>query len=385
VTTVDRASGRPSVVFVGPRPDSPGGIAQFTSNLVLAVRDDAEAHVVAFRRLYPKWTKPGRLGADASAVGAGIDSSPTLVPWRPWTWRIGLREIQAFRPHLVVMQWWHPLLGPCLRFLATRLRRRGAFVVFVCHNGRPHERFPFAARLSRRALRTADRLVALSESVGGELRKLAPAVPVDVLAHPPNLTTQAHPNGRSAWRDRIGPVDGPVVLFFGHVRRYKGLEDLVAAMSLVRMETPATLVVAGRFFTPLRKIRALVEAHGVQGAVRLHPGYVRGDEVADLFSCADLIALPYREASQSGIVAQAALFAKPVVATSVGGLVEAVGSRGILVPPADPSSLAAGIVRGLRTPPPPPSLPPVDWDDWRRELLRHARMPVRLAGIGDAS
>src|SRR5438445_2851556 len=94
VTTVHNGSGLPSVVFVGPRPDSPGGIAQFTSNLVLAVRDDAEAHVVAFRRLYPKWTRPGRLGPDASAVGAGIDSSPSLVPWRPWTWRIGLREIQ---------------------------------------------------------------------------------------------------------------------------------------------------------------------------------------------------------------------------------------------------------------------------------------------------
>ena len=202
---------------------------------------------------------------------------------------------------------------------------------------------------------------------------MAPRVPVEVLSHPPNLQAPTEPTDRSAWRDRIGPLDGPVVLFFGHVRRYKGLEDLVAAMPIVRERVPATLVVAGRFFTPLRHVRALVERCGANDVVRLHPGYVRGDEVEDLFSCADVVALPYREASQSGIVAQAALFGKPVVATEVGGLAEAVGDLGILVPPASPDALAAGIVQALRDPPPPPAMPPVDWDDWRRALLGGAK------------
>jgi glycosyltransferase involved in cell wall biosynthesis len=287
-----------------------------------------------------------------------------------------MRRVRSFGPDLVVMQWWHPLLGPCLRYLATRSRRGGSKVLFVCHNGRPHERFPLTGLLSKRALRKADGLLALSNSVADELRKMAPAVPVEVLSHPPNLPAKGEPNGRSAWRDRIGPVDGPVILFFGHVRRYKGLEDLIAAMPLVRREVPATLVVAGRFFSPIRKVRAIVDRCGAGEAVRLHPGYVRGDEVSDLFSCADVVALPYREASQSGIVAQAALFGKPVVATEVGGLVEAVGDRGILVPPADPGALA----RALMDPPPPPDLPKVDWDDWRRALLSSVT-PRHLAGV----
>jgi glycosyltransferase involved in cell wall biosynthesis len=98
------------------------------------------------------------------------------------------------------------------------------------------------------------------------------------------------------------------------------------------------------------------------------------------------VALPYREASQSGIVAQAALFRRPVVATDVGGLAEAVGSRGILVPPADPAALAAGLVRALRVPPPPPALPEVDWDDWRRALLASAKRPaLHLVELGEAS
>jgi glycosyltransferase involved in cell wall biosynthesis len=293
-----------------------------------------------------------------------------------------MREIRAFAPDLVVAQWWHPLLGPCLRYLASECRIAGTPVLFVCHNGRPHERFPFAMLLSRRALRQANRLMALSQAVAGELGRLAPGLRVDVLEHPPNLQGTAGPHGR--WRDRIGPVEGPVILFFGHVRRYKGLEDLIEAMPLVRREFPATLVVAGRFFTSVRKVRALAQRCAVPGSVRLYPEYVPGDEVSDLFSCADVVALPYRASSQSGIVAQAALFARPVVATEVGGLIEAVRDRGILVPPADPVALAEGLVRALRAPPQPPALPRANWDDWRRRLLGATAHPLRPAGVGEA-
>jgi glycosyltransferase involved in cell wall biosynthesis len=374
---------RPRVAFIGPKPDAPGGIAQFSANLIHAIQDDADVKVVSFRRLYPNWTKPGRLAPDASASGADIRSSPVLVPWRPLSWRAGLRELRAFEPDLVVVQWWHPLLGPALRYLA---KRSDAPVLFVCHNGKPHERFPFSKLLSRRALRKADRLVALSNAVAEELRALAPEVPVDVLGHPPNLAAAVRSlNGRSAWRERIGPVDGPVILFFGHVRRYKGLEDLIAAMPFVRERIPATLVVAGRFFTPIKKVRDLVDRYGMSEFIRLHPGYVRGDEVGDLFSCADVVALPYRDASQSGIVAQAALFSRPVVATDVGGLAEALGDRGVLVPPADPAALADGLVQALRHPPPPPALPDVDWEDWRHALLQATSRNFRLVGMGEAS
>jgi glycosyltransferase involved in cell wall biosynthesis len=375
------------MLFVGPRPDSPGGIAQFASNLILSVQDHADVKVIGFRRLYPRWARAGRLAPDASAAGAAIPSTPILVPWLPWTWRAAAREVRSFRPDVVIAQWWHPLLGPGLRSLATRSRKAGAHVVFVCHNARPHERFPLGRFLTKRALSRADVLMALSSSVGDELRRLAPRARIEVLAHPPNLGVGGDSNGRSSWSERIGEVEGPIVLFFGHVRRYKGLEDLIAAMPLVREGAKgAVLVVAGRFFTPIKKVRAHVDRLGMGDAVRMHPGYVRGDEVADLFSCADVVALPYREASQSGIVSQAALYGKPVVATRVGGLEEAVGDRGILVPPADPAALAAGIVRALENPPAPPALPSVDWDDWRRALLgQAARSELHLVEVGEAS
>src|SRR5439155_22154535 len=153
-----------------------------------------------------RWTKPGRLGPDATAAGGSIPASAVLVPWNPWTWRAGVQKARAFGPDLVVAQWWHPLLGPCLRSITKRLRRGGAEVAFVCHNVRPHERFPFTRMLSRRALRTASRLFALSGAVADELRVLAPAVPTQVLSHPPNLPGERPADGhsRSSWAERIG-------------------------------------------------------------------------------------------------------------------------------------------------------------------------------------
>ena len=250
-------------------------------------------------------------------------------------------------------------------------RTVGARVVFVCHNSSPHERFPFQDSLSRRTLAEADVLLALSEPVAGALHELVPGVSIEVLAHPANVRA-AGGDGVRAWRERIGPVEGPVILFFGNVRQYKGLEDLVAALPIVRRTVPATLVVAGRFFQSEERIRRLARDLGVRDAVKIFPSYVPVPDVSGLFEVADVVALPYRSASQSGIVAQAALFQKPVVATEVGGLPEAVGGRGIVVPPGDPASLAAGLVRALLDPPPAPLAPSAEWEDWRDALLSQA-------------
>ena len=179
----------------------------------------------------------------------------------------------------------------------------------------------------------------------------------------------------------MGPPDGPVILFFGNVRKYKGLGDLIAAMPLVRQKVNARLVVAGTFFEPVERFRTQATRLGLEldRDVRLLSGYVPREQVPDLFALADVVALPYRAASQSGVIAQAALAGKPVVVTAVGGLPEALDGRGVVVPPANPAALAAGIVRALEDPPPPPPLP-------RGRMGRLARRPAgrgrELAGAG---
>jgi glycosyltransferase involved in cell wall biosynthesis len=197
---------------------------------------------------------------------------------------------------------------------------------------------------------------------------------VEVLWHPPNIADDGAAAG--VWKERIGEVDGPILLFFGNIRRYKGLHDLLAAMPNVRREVAATLIVAGHFFEPLEDFERQAMRLGVARSVRFFPGYVPKNEVEGLFEVADLVVLPYRSASQSGILAQAALAGKPVVATGVGGIPEFLGDRGVIVPPANPEALAEGIVQALTQPPLPPRVPDGGWEGWRSFLLVLASGPT---------
>ena len=257
-----------------------------------------------------------------------------IVPWRRSTWRRAAKTLEGFDPDLVVLQWWSPLIGPCVRFLARRMRRAGVRVVIVCHNDRAHESFPFGRSLTRAALGEADVLLTLSSAVTERVRQLTPNAEVHTLHHPPNMPATGTAEAAATLRRRLGTLQGPLVLFFGNVRKYKGLDDLIAAMSLVRHVVKAKLVVAGTFFEPVEHFRAQAERLGLRldDEVLLLPGYIPRDEAPVLFGLVDLVALPYRSASQSGVIAQAALAGKPVVVTAVGGLPEAVGGRGVVVP-----------------------------------------------------
>jgi D-inositol-3-phosphate glycosyltransferase len=359
--------GRGRVILIGPGPGTRGGIAQFNTELTRRLRETgAAATILGYRRTYPVFARAGRQGTDPSARRDDVPSDSCLVPWFPWTWTRAATTLRRESPDVVVFQWWHPITALSSWYVARQARRGGARVVFVCHNAWPHEGFPLAERLTRLALRTAHSIVALSDPVASELRRLLPEVPVSVIPHPPFSALE--PTGDSAvnvWRDRIDArPDAKIVLFFGNVRPYKGLRDLIDAFPNVAASANAVLVVAGTFFESIEDYRARIEELGLGDSVRLFDGYVPNEQVAPLFELSDLIVLPYRSASQSGVIPLAATFRKPVVATTAGGLAEALDGVGIVVPPEDPDALGAAVVRALREPPPPP--PPVGQELWAR-------------------
>ena len=366
---------RTRVAFLGVSPDSRGGIAQFGRQLAEHVAPDADTLVIGYRKLYPGFTRPGRQGADPSLRAGRTESRSIPVPWLPWTWRATSRALSEFRPDAVVVQWWSPLFGPSVRSIARRARREGARVLIMCHNHRPHERFPFWQAISRGALSQADALAAFSARVGEEIGRLVPGVPLHVGTLPPLIAGDA---ARPA-PPLPGLPPGPLILFFGNVRAYKGLEDLVAALPIVRRSVDAKLVVAGSFFEPFERYERQVRDLGVADAVHFLPDYIPDEQVPALFAASDVVALPYRSASQSGVLGQAALAGRPVVATRVGSLPQMIGERGVLVAPSDPAALAAGLVRALADPPAPPRVEEGAWRTWSDLVLdlagRRAAVP----------
>jgi D-inositol-3-phosphate glycosyltransferase len=347
------------VAFITHPVGSGGGIAAFTEQLLRRTAMHVDVVRVAYRRIYPAVTVPGR---EERRLSAGRGRGP--VPYLPWTWVRPLRELHRARPSLVVAQWWHPFLAPFLVTLSCVLRRSGGRLLVVCHNGSPHESFPSSRLLTRMLLRRADRVCALSRYVADEIAGLVPSVDVQVLPHPPNLDGIV-PGDVTVLRRR---QPQRVLLFFGNVRPYKGLDDLIDAIALMRTDPPARLVVAGRFYQPVAPVRERISRLGLDDRVQLLDGYVDDADVPALFEAADLVVLPYRSASQSGVVGLAAQFGRPVVATAVGGLPDDIGARGVLVPPADPAALAGALDRALEKPP----LPPVvfDWQPWVDAVAR---------------
>jgi glycosyltransferase involved in cell wall biosynthesis len=363
---------KPRIAFFGYAHDARGGIAQFGRRLAEAVGERGDVRLVGYRRLYPRFTRPGRQAPDPSRRSSPLAGAAIAVPWLPWTWHATAKHLDAFRPDLLVVQWWSPLFGPSTHWLLRHVRRNGARTVVMVHNDRPHEWFPFWRNITRSTLAQADVLATFTSSVADSLKTLLPAADIHVSPLPP-LLDLADGDGHDGWAGRLGPPAGPEILFFGNVRAYKGLEDLVAALPIVRRSVEATLVVAGSFFEPIERYRQQARRLGVDDAIRFVPDYVADEDVAGLFARTDVVALPYRSAPGSGVLGQAAAAGKPVVATSVGSLPALVGDRGILVPPGDAAALAAGLVRALRQPPPPPRVEQGSWDDWRDFVLANVR------------
>jgi glycosyltransferase involved in cell wall biosynthesis len=219
-------------------------------------------------------------------------------------------------------------------------------VVLVCDNLVPHEKRPLDGAFTRWMLRESDGYLVMSRSVEADLDRLKPGALRRFVKHPLYSQFDRGRWTRESARAHLG-ISGDVLLFFGYVRRYKGLDVLIEALPRVRQRRPATLIVAGEFYEPPAPYREQVARLGLGDAVRFLDHYLPDAEVEAVFRAADLAVLPYRAATQSGVTHVAYALGLPVATTAVGGLPETVrdGETGLLAAPEDPQALADVILR----------------------------------------
>jgi D-inositol-3-phosphate glycosyltransferase len=332
--------------LVGPLAPWRGGLAQYLALLGEALAEHAEVRAVTFTRQYPGLLFPGQSQLDPDAPRPGFPVEARLDSIGPWSWRATARALEAFAPGAVILKWWMPFFAPAFASSVGSLRRRGTRVVLVCDNLVPHEPRPFDLALTRWMLRASDGYLVMSDSVLADLQRLKPGAPFRRVPHPLYAQFDRGRWTRESARAALG-LTGEVAVFFGYVRRYKGLDTLLEAWRQVRAQRPeATLVVAGDFYEDPAPYRALANAAGA-GAVQLWEGYLPDERVEALFKAADVVVLPYRSGTQSGVTHVAYALGAPVITTDVGGLAESVrpGETGLVVPPEDPRALAGAVVR----------------------------------------
>lgn len=336
------------IILVGTAYPLRGGIAHYLALLyhrLLARRHDVQ--IVTFSRQYPSMLFPGKSQEEVRSSGVAVPSHQMIDSINPWSWIRTALWIRRQGPDLVVFKYWLPFFGPCFGTIAAIVRRKTRIkTLFICDNIIPHERRIGDRALTSFAFRFVDQFIVQSHAVERELQEFLPGAPSLYVPHPVyEIFGPAIPKGRA--REQLGLLSSKVLLFFGYIRPYKGLDVLLEALPRVLQHHDVTLVVVGESYEGTSHYLKRTQDLGVSNAVVLHTEYVPSDSVSMYFSACDVVVLPYRSATQSGIVQIAYQFGRPVIATDVGGLAEVVlhEDTGLIVPPEDSKALAEAIIR----------------------------------------
>jgi len=328
------------IVLVGPFPPYRGGISMFNYSLANELSQSNEVHRISFSLQYPRLLFPGKT---QYFDFEGKQSKAMINSINPFSWKKTVKFINSQTPDVVIFQYWMPFLAPCLGFIAKRLRKKRVKVISVLHNVKPHENHIGDKRLSRYFLKQNDGFVVMSKAVRDDLLSFIPDA--KYILHPFPIDSQFGDSiDQIEARKKIGiPLDKKVLLFFGLIRNYKGLDLVVDAFN--KLSDEYFLVIAGESYGKFDNYQKQIDSNTNKERIMKHIKFIADDQVSFFISAADLNVLPYKTATQSAVVAMAYQFDLPVLVTDVGGLkgmVEPYGT-GVVVDTPDSVLISEGI------------------------------------------
>jgi len=315
------------VVLLGSAHPLRGGLATYNERLARAYQDAGhEVVIYTFSLQYPDFLFPGTTQYSDQAPPKDLDIRVAVNSVNPFNWwRVG-RKIKSEQPDLLLIKFWLPFMAPCLGVIARIVKQnKKTKVISIIDNIIPHEKRIGDFNFARFFVKSVDGFIAQSKSVLADLDFFDNQKPKLFSPHPlydnfgaaiPKVTA----------RERLGlEVDKKIILFFGFIRDYKGLDILLDVMADERIQKKnISLIVAGEFYadsTPyLEQIRRL----NIQKNIVLKTDFIPDDKVANFFCAADMVVQPYKHATQSGVTQICYHFDKPMLVTNVGGLPEIV-------------------------------------------------------------
>ncbi|MBO4903876.1 MAG: glycosyltransferase [Lachnospiraceae bacterium] len=326
------------IAVIGPVYPYKSGIAHYTGLLVAALKERYTVYTISYKMQYPRILFHGEQ-KDYENDGFKVDDAEFLINTvNPFNIDACARYINSLDVDLVLIEWWHPYFSPCYQILMKRLRSK---ILFLCHNVFPHERFPMDRALTRAVLKKGDYFILHSQKEAADLKSIVADAKYAINMHPTysayKMSDHSADEGDTSSKLRM--------LFFGFVRPYKGLDVLLRAMK--SLPDDVVLNIVGDFGDSRGEYDALIEEGDLANRVMIREGFVPDKEVEKYFNDCDVVVLPYREATQSGIAQIALGLEKPVIVTDAGGLPEVVidGVTGVLCKAGDEESLAHAVQR----------------------------------------
>ena len=310
-----------TLVIVGPAHPYRGGIASFNERLAKEFQKQGwNVKLITFTLQYPSFLFPGKDQLHDGPKPKDLDITRMLNSINPLSWSKTARHIKSLKPDLIITHFWHPYLGPAIgKVLKNSIPQN----ITIIHNLFPHERSFGDTSLIKKFIKNSNRYIALSQKVVKDL---------STLSQEENTTYSPHPVydnygelvSKEVAKEKLKlSKENKYILFFGLIRKYKGLDLLLDAFAnFSPSNKKVKLLVAGEFYDNQEKYIEQVKKLGINDQVIFHDHFIPNDQVKYYFSACDLVAQTYHNATQSGIMQIAIHFKKPMLVTNVGGLKE---------------------------------------------------------------
>lgn len=336
------------VIIIGPAHPLRGGLATFNHRLAKEfIEMGHNCSIWSFSLQYPSFLFPGKTQYSDEPAPEGIPIQTKINSVNPLNWLTVGNQIKNEKPDIIVVRYWLPFMGPALGTILRQVRKnKHTKIICVADNVIPHEKRAGDEAFTKYFVKACDGFITMSEKVMNDLRKYTQK-PARLVQHP-LYDNFGDIISKEEARKYLGiSNEEKIILFFGFIRKYKGLDLLLRAIPNLKLLIPNfKLLIAGEFYEDEKPYQDLIDESGIRNDLILKTQFISDSEVKYYLCAADVLVQPYKNATQSGVTPLAYYFEKPMVVTNVGGLPDLVPHEkcGLVTEP-NPDSIAAGIER----------------------------------------
>lgn len=343
------------IVIIGPAHPLRGGLASFDERLAREfIHSGFKTSIYTFSYQYPGFLFPGTTQYSSEPAPSGLDIRVRINSVNPVNWISVGNELRKIKPDIIVVRYWLPFMGPCLGTILRRVKKnRFTKVVCIADNIIPHEKRPGDVSFTKYFVKPVDAFITMSEKVLEQLKTFAPGKPATFVSHPLYDNFGEIISTEEARKFLNIDTDSRVLLFFGFIRKYKGLDLLLQSLKLLvkgGQNKDLKLLIAGEFYEDPKHYESLLNEPSIANHLIVHTHFISDSQVKYYLCAADCVVQPYRNATQSGVTPLAYHFEVPIIVTNVGGLPAMVpdGKVGLIAGP-NAADIAEKIEEYLRT------------------------------------
>jgi glycosyltransferase involved in cell wall biosynthesis len=342
------------IIIIGPAHPLRGGLATFDQRLAKEFNEQGDdCSIYSFSLQYPSFLFPGKTQYSDEPAPKDLKIFSVINSINPLNWiRVGNR-LKKERADIIVVRYWLPFMGPALGTILRKIRKNHhTKIICIADNVIPHEHRAGDKAFTKYFLKPCDAFITMSSKVMDDLKKFQPGKPCKLVQHP-LYDNFGEPIAKSEAREKLKiNNEERIILFFGFIRKYKGLDILLDAIRILKGKTQNSelrtpkLLIAGEFYEDEKPYQEQIDKLGIRGDLVLRTDFIPDGEVKYYLCAADAVIQPYRNATQSGVTPLAYHFEKPMIVTNVGGLSSLVPhEKAGLVAEPTAESIANAIVR----------------------------------------